>query len=607
MSAPLRNSGPLINREDLPANAPRAVYIGPSERRLFAWMHLPTAAERDCAVVLCAPFGQESTGVYRAFRYWANALADAGFPTVRFDYHSIGDSSGAFDESARLRAWVDSVGDAIAFARANSNARHIALAGVGIGATLALAAAAERRDVDEMILWAALPTGRAYLREGRAFTRLMAPGGEDALPEGFEQIGGFVLTGETVAELTGFDPLAGDAKLSANVLVLPREESSRDASFVERLSVVGANVEREVIAGYGDMLLDSHQALVPHAIVERSVAWLAQRYEQRPSRERRGLRVGGDDRRMSMPTHGHNVDAVVESPIYFGPEGRLFGIVSRPTGAGRRTTGILLANSGSVARTGPNRLYVTLAREWAALGYTVLRMDLSGIGDSPLHGDGQENHPYPNFASEDLEHGVLALRMCGVDRIVIGGLCSGAHASFHAGLRVAGIDGLMMINPIVFYWKPTDSLDVAAWMNYVETRHYQHSARQWKSWARLLRGDVDVSYVARIGVTRAQELLRAKQASFLRRFRNETEEPENAARDLERLASAGTDVLLVFSTGEPGLDFLRVNYARELKRLEKHPAFTLHEMTDANHTFTALGARLRAIALMTEHLLARHP
>jgi pimeloyl-ACP methyl ester carboxylesterase len=608
MTAPLRNSGPLINRDDLPASAPRAVYIGPPERRLFAWMHLPASEERDCAVVLCAPLGQESTGVHRAFRYWATALAGAGFPAVRFDYHGIGDSAGAFEDPARLRAWVASVGDAIAFARANSGAKHVALIGAGLGATLALASAVERGDVSALVLWGAMPTGRAYLREGRAFTQLMAPGGtEQALPEGYEQIGGFVLTGETVAELMAFDPLSGQPRLDTQALVIPREEATRDNVFLERLKGVGVAVERDVIAGFSDMLLDSHQALVPHEVIDRSATWLGERFALRSPREQRGLRVSGDDRRLTLPVHAQVADAIVESPIHFGESGRLFGIVARPKGEVRRKTGILLANSGSVARVGPNRLYVTLARDWAALGYTVLRMDLGGLGDSRPPADGQENHPYPKFAPDDIEEGVAALRACGVERVVVGGLCSGAHASFHAGLELEGIDGLVMINPIVFYWKPTDSLDVASWMNYVETRHYQHSARQWKSWARLLRGEVDVSYVARIGVTRAQEIIRAKQASLLRRFRDDSDDPENAARDLDRLANQGTDVLLVFSTGEPGMDYLRVNYGRELKRLEKHPAFTLRELENANHTFTALGARRRAAALITEHLLARHP
>jgi pimeloyl-ACP methyl ester carboxylesterase len=607
MSVSLQDQSARTREPETTSYGATAVYIGPPERRSFAWLHAPVAPERDCAVVLCGPLGQESTGVHRAMRHWATGFAAAGFPALRMDYHGLGDSAGGYHEPDRLRAWIASVGDAIQFARNVAGVERVAVAAIGIGAAFAIAAAAERGDVSELILWAPVPTGRAYLREGRAFTRLMAPGGFGELPEGHEQIGGFVLTHETVEQLTAFDPLAGDAKINAAALVIPREESARDNPFIEKLSAAGATVERRPVAGYGDMMLDTHQALVPRDVIDASADWLRSRTTARRAAKSPALQVDARDRELFLRVTDAAPDTqgVVERPIHFGAAGELFGIVSRPAGATRRKTGVLLSNAGSVARVGPNRFYVTLARIWSALGYTVLRMDLGGLGDSAIAPESPENHPYPSYATDNIAQGVAALRAQGVERVVVGGLCSGAHTAFHAGLSVPAVDGLIMINPIVFYWKESDALDVASWTTYVETRHYQNSVKQWKSWARLLRGRVDVGHVARTGARRASELLRAKQASFLRRFREAGD--EDAARDLDRIVRQGTDVLLLFSTGEPGLDYLRVNFARELRRLEKHPAFSLQELEDANHTFTSLGSRIRASAIMTAHLLAKHP
>src|SRR3954468_21813628 len=111
-------------------------------------------------------------------RHWADALADAGIAVLRFDYHGCGDSAGDDLAPSRVRAWVESITSAIDAVRVQSGATAVVLSGVRLGATLALAAAAERSDVDALVLWAALPTGRAYLREGRAFTRLMTPTAE---------------------------------------------------------------------------------------------------------------------------------------------------------------------------------------------------------------------------------------------------------------------------------------------------------------------------------------------------------------------------------------------------------------------------------------------
>ena len=44
---------------------------------------------------------------------------------------------------------------------------------------------------------------------------------------------------------------------------------------------------------------------------------------------------------------------------------------------------MLFVNAGPQRRTGPNRMWVEAARRWAAAGVPSLRIDLSGIGDSP--------------------------------------------------------------------------------------------------------------------------------------------------------------------------------------------------------------------------------
>ena len=617
MTAPLRR--PIEMPGGRSAPVPRAIYFGPDSRRAFGWYHAASVEDaRDCAVVLCAPHGYESVCSHRALRHWAEGLAASGISVVRFDYHGCGDSAGDDEDPSRLRAWIDSIGDAVDVARTRSGASSVVLAGVRLGATLALAAAVERDDVDALLLWAALPTGRAYLREGRAFTRLMTTMVETrkhTLPDGMEQIGGFVLTRETVQALSAFDPMAaGGGRTSAKAaLWIPRDDVSQDASVADRLTQLGVNVERRNVAGYTAMMVDPHQSVAPAQVIETTIRWLRDRYQKRLKPGRGGREGRGQhERELGLAVGTSARDArIAHRPVHESPvtiDGDLAGVIAEPaaSSASGKRTGIVLVNAGSVRRIGPNRLYVTLARAWASLGYSVLRMDVGGLGDSDTPDEGKENHPYPGHAVRDIERSVEWLRERGASRVVVAGLCSGAHAAFHAGLEIPNIDGVIVINPIVFYWKPTDALDVSSWLNYNESRHYESAARRWESWVRLLTGRVNVVHVAKTMLTRIATVAHAKAVSALRGLHLMPQAVEDAARDLRKICDRGTDVLLVFSEGDPGLDFLKRHHAGALRRLVRRANFAFHVVANADHTFTPLDARVRVADLLTAHVLEHH-
>lgn len=583
-----------------------AVYFGASGRQLFGWYYAVPSASR--AVVICSPIGSESTGWHRAQRHWAQELAAAGMSSLRFDYEGTGDSVGDLTDPERVQTWTDSVCDAVDFLRDSSRAEHLFVAGVALGATLALAAA-ERGGVDGLILWAPFANGGAYLREGRAFTHLMSPGAmaDDAtMGSGIEQFGGLALTTDTVGELARLDPLASAQRLAIPMLLLPRHGESGDASLVARLTALGGEVESRAHAGYVDVFADAHESKVPHEVIQATISWIGAQFAGRRS-------VGAmsaSDLLLAPRSLPRNEllgsDGVRERPLQLR-DTSLFGILSHSTTALPRRTGIILVNSGAVHHVGPNRLYVTLARAWSALGYSVLRVDLAGIGDSPVDPDLEENLPYPQHAVRDVGNAIAALRAEGCERIVVGGLCSGAHTTFHAALSLTGLDGIILINPIVLYWKPSDPLEVSAWRLYVESRHYRQSARNWNSWLKLLQGRVSPTYVSRIVAKRTFEVLRAKWAAMRRRWQESEAASENPARDLRRITDRGTDVLILFSEGDPGHDLLTLNYAKELGQLQHRQEFHLRVIDKADHTFTSQEARRRATAILTEHLLLHHP
>lgn len=112
---------------------------------------------------------------------------------------------------------------------------------------------------------------------------------------------------------------------------------------------------------------------------------------------------------------------------------------------GEKLPTILLLNSGLLPHIGPFRLYVRMAREFAQLGFSTFRFDLSGIGDSGRHTDNrlhEERHmgdiqSVIDFLEEQTES----------KSFIVMGICTGAdnaHKAMKMDKRVVGavsIDG----------------------------------------------------------------------------------------------------------------------------------------------------------------------
>jgi len=119
----------------------------------------------------------------------------------------------------------------------------------------------------------------------------------------------------------------------------------------------------------------------------------------------------------------------------------LVGIVTRPPPAQQKDApAVVILNTGIVHRVGHHRMYVSLARELAKSGHTVLRFDFAGIGDSKPRNDSTS----PLLASlSDIREVLDTLEKAHeVKKFILVGLCSGAdHAALytHADSRVVGL------------------------------------------------------------------------------------------------------------------------------------------------------------------------
>jgi len=104
-----------------------------------------TVADRD-----------ELTSGIAIFGELANALADAGFMTVRYDKRGVGQSGGR-PESATLEDFTDDLLAVVKFVRARKDvdSDHVALVGYGEGSPVAMLGARKTDNVDALVLVAA--------------------------------------------------------------------------------------------------------------------------------------------------------------------------------------------------------------------------------------------------------------------------------------------------------------------------------------------------------------------------------------------------------------------------------------------------------------------
>ena len=401
----------LVQEPGRPATQP--VVFGPSERPLVGFCHVREGGPtRGLAVVLCNPLGYEEMSVHRTYRHLAERLAKRGFLAFRFDYDGTGDSSGHSDDPGRVRAWLDSIKAAADEACTRAGTRQLALFGVRFGAMLAAQAAAERGDVECLVAWAPVVSGRAHVRELRAF-RLIKPvkaaAPKTAQPtDGSEEIAGYSFSRETLADMAALDLLARSERLARRALVLPRNERAvEETRLVEHLRARGTDARLGHDTGYGSMMRDDpYETVVPFATLDGIVDWLS---EERHS-ERRAAPPSRPTRQVLSVAGRPGKIGLVETPLFFGDAKRLFGVITEPEAPLRRgRPALCFLNVGGNHHVGPHRMNVDFARDLASLGYLTFRFDVAGLGDSRATPGTRENRIYTKDSVADVQSAMTLL------------------------------------------------------------------------------------------------------------------------------------------------------------------------------------------------------
>lgn len=170
------------------------------------------------------------------------------------------------------------------------------------------------------------------------------------------------------------------------------------------------------------------------------------------------------------------MQTVKEQALLLGPRRSLVAVVSsavRPAAASDTPTVVIL-NAGIVHRVGPNRMSVILARALAAIGFTAVRFDLSGIGDSEPRTD---SLPPLEAGLADVREALDSLAATrGTQRFILAGLCSGADLAVVYAGSDPRVVGAVIIDPSIPH-------TLRHWLHY-----YKNRLTRAESWINIVRG-----------------------------------------------------------------------------------------------------------------------
>jgi exosortase A-associated hydrolase 2 len=254
---------------------------GNPSRPLFGCFHPPQdTTAREGGVVLCNPLGREYIRSHRAYRQLAIHLSNAGFPVLRFDFYGCGDSGGERGEG-QITQWLDDISAAVAEIRGRCNSDRICLLGLRFGGTLAMLAGARQGDVESVVLWNPVVSGKKYIQEFSALplqrkrqqalpsAMLSSKGGEQ-----FTEIGGFPFANAFLSDLHGLDLLGVEKPPANNILLIDSNQKASYQELRQRLSLLSPQVQYQHLPSL-EVWSNTGTALVPATVVEAAVSWIS--------------------------------------------------------------------------------------------------------------------------------------------------------------------------------------------------------------------------------------------------------------------------------------------------------------------------------------------
>jgi hypothetical protein len=228
-------------------------------------------------------------------------------------------------------------------------------------------------------------------------------------------------------------------------------------------------------------------------------------------------------------------------------------------------------------------------------------MDISGIGDSPTRPNAVENTVYSPFAVAEVGAAVKYLRdVWHVEDVRAAGLCSGAYHAFKAAVAGIPVNGVVLINPLTFFWKEGMSLQYPEYRVAADIMRYRVNILRPASWLKLLRGQVNLWESSQVLLRRALSMARTPLRNLARTFG--TPLSDDLPSELSKVVRAGIDLQFVFAAQDPGVELLRNQGGATARKLRERGVLRVASIEGADHTFTDSAHRAQLVSVLARTL-----
>ncbi len=573
----------------------QAFWLG-DETPVLAWYHAPQGAMRSNAIVFCPTFGHEYMVSYRAMRKLAIRLAAAGFPVVRLDYAGTGDAFDAPQQAYALDLWRQNIRDAIVFVKERTGLTQVSLLGLRLGALIA-ADIARELDVASLVLIAPAMNGRMFVRELQSLHMIKAK--ENLAPEKMDndEAIGYHLPAELREHMSSLDLTKMNGLRTSQVLVLTRDDGlGHEAKVIKNLEAQGLAVERYDGEGYAKLMsFDSALSEVPTRMWEKVVDWF-------------DLHYPGTVQALESKTELRQAAAAEQFVERIRIINGMVALVTSPQEGVRKERPVLvMSNVGANHRAANHRLYVRIARHLAAHGFTVVRFDKRGLGDSPAQAPELDNQIYAVEGIDDTIRIMDAIEAeFGTEKFMLAGICSGAYFAYKVANKDPRVQGVSLINILTFDWQPGDSVEVARSQSIHSTNYYWKAAFEWATWKKLFQGKVHLRVIARELWPRIKGKVKAGFAALGERLLGTSPELTPPAQALIGLLERKIHVHGVFDSSDAGIDLWEKHLGAHKHRLARSPYYQIDVVDGSDHTFTPRWSQEWILEVLLRHYLKNH-